>query len=129
MSTPVFHHVHVLCRDLEAMIAFWTEGLGGKVIKRRDFFGDPGAELDIGSGTVLLYLRQVKADGHETDLKSPLPYNHVGLRVDNVDKALEKALTLPGTSVHTPAKDAGDLRIAFVYGPENVLVELIAAKA
>lgn len=124
MNTPVFQHVHLLCRDLEPMLQFWTEALGASIVRRRNFGDEPGAELSLGSQDVLLYVRRVSPP-----CNSPVPpasgYEHIGMSVKNLDAALETILKHPLVSVHTPPTVKGKLYVCFIQGPEGVLVELM----
>ena len=40
-----FHHVHIICKDLEKMIGFFTEGLGADLVRRKKFGTADGASL------------------------------------------------------------------------------------
>ncbi len=41
-----FHHVHIICKDLEQMISFFTDAIGAGLIARRKFVTADGASLD-----------------------------------------------------------------------------------
>ncbi|MDR1828327.1 MAG: VOC family protein [Methylobacteriaceae bacterium] len=128
MNTPVLHHTHILCRDLELMLKFWTEAIGAKIVRRRKFFDDDGAELDVGALPTLLYVRQIKPGAHERVLPC-LGYDHVGMAVKDMDTALEKILRHPLASLHVKPGMAGTLKYAFVKGPDDILVELLQETA
>jgi catechol 2,3-dioxygenase-like lactoylglutathione lyase family enzyme len=49
-----FHHVHIICKDLEQMISFFTDAIGVELIARRKFGTADGASLDIQGTTVNL---------------------------------------------------------------------------
>ena len=126
MANPIIHHIHILCHDLDTMIEFWTEALDAKMIRRRLFFGDPGAELDLGVSSVPLFLRQVTDNGDNGGGgASGLGYDHVALLVDDLDFALEKALKHRHASIHIEPGMTGTMRYCFVKGPDNLLVELM----
>lgn len=127
MTPPVLHHAHLLCRDLEPMLAFWTGALGATLVRRRKFGADDGAELDLGAHPAMLFLRQIAPDAHERTLPC-FGYDHLGMTVTDMDAALEEILKHPLASLHTPPA-SGTLKFAFIKGPENVLVELVEKPA
>jgi len=51
-----FHHVHIICKDLEKMIAFFTECLGADLARRKKFGTADGASLDLQGTTINLRL-------------------------------------------------------------------------
>ena len=86
-----FDHVHIFCTDLEAMIAFWTKGLGAEFVKYRQFGGADGAVVNLAGAPI--FIKLIPAD-------SPAPVgaarglNHLGIRVEDPDAFAEK-LGLP----------------------------------
>jgi hypothetical protein len=128
MNTPVLHHTHILCRDLEPMLAFWIEAIGAKLVRRRKFFADDGAELDVGVLPTLIFVRQIAPSANERTLPC-LGYDHIGMAVKDMDAALEKILKHPLASLHVKPGMAGTLKYAFVKGPEDILVELMQETA
>jgi catechol 2,3-dioxygenase-like lactoylglutathione lyase family enzyme len=49
-----FHHLHIICKDLEKMITFFTETLEAKLVMRKKFGTADGATLDLQGTTVNL---------------------------------------------------------------------------
>ena len=47
-----FHHIHLLCSDLETTIDFFIGMLGAKLAARQKFGGADGASLDLNGTTV-----------------------------------------------------------------------------
>jgi catechol 2,3-dioxygenase-like lactoylglutathione lyase family enzyme len=58
-----FHHLHIICKDLEQMITFFTDALNAKLVIRRKFGTADGASLDLQGITINLptkiYLKEV----------------------------------------------------------------------
>ena len=50
-----FHHIHILCSDLEKMLKFFLDTLGAQFVSARKFGGADGATLDLAG--VPIYLR------------------------------------------------------------------------
>ena len=54
------HHVHIICKDLEKMIGFFTNDLKANLVRRKKFGTADGASLELrGAG---INLRVAKAD-------------------------------------------------------------------
>ena len=119
-----FHHVHILCKDLEQMITFFTEVLDAGLIARRKFGTADGASLSFQGTTV--NLRVAREDEEMVGDASQLRYgyDHIGLEVDDVDAAYQD-ITRRGFSFFMPPKDIPNLRIAFFKGPEDITIELV----
>ena len=49
-----FHHVHLICKDLEGMINFFTEAVGAILFTLKKFGTADGASLDLQGTTVNL---------------------------------------------------------------------------
>ena len=49
-----FDHVHLFCTDLEAMVAFWTKGLGAEFVKYRQFGGADGAVVSLAGTPIFI---------------------------------------------------------------------------
>jgi catechol 2,3-dioxygenase-like lactoylglutathione lyase family enzyme len=56
--------------------------------------------------------------------QSRFGYDHIGLRVDDVDAAFRE-LKANGFSFFMEPRDLTDLRIAFFRGPEDIIIELV----
>ena len=122
-----FHHVHLVCKDLEPMISFFTEIIGAELIDRRKFGTADGASLDLQGTTVNLRVAREDEDMVGDASQSRYGFDHIGLEVDDVDGAY-KDLTRRGYSFFMPPKDIPNLRIAFFRGPEDIIIELIQSR-
>ena len=119
-----FHHVHIVCRDLETMIGFFTDALEAHLVRRQKFGTADGASLDLQGTTV--NLRVARADEKmEGDASRPAyGYNHIGLEVEDIEAAFAD-LGSRGYSFFMPPTDIPGLRIAFFRGPEGIVIELV----
>lgn len=121
-----FHHVHIICRDLDKMIAFFTETLKADLIRRQKFGTADGASLDLGGVTVNLRVsredEKIAGDASQTTYG----FDHIGLEVDDID-ATYLDLTGQGYFFFVPPRDIPGLRIAFFKGPEDITIELVQA--
>ena len=118
------HHCHLICSDLEQMITFMTETLGADLVERRKFGAADGATLDLAGNRINLRVARddetVVGDASETRYG----YDHLGLEVDDVDRAFDD-LTAKGYKFTVTPRDADPWRIAFFKGPDNITIELV----
>jgi catechol 2,3-dioxygenase-like lactoylglutathione lyase family enzyme len=118
------HHIHLICKDLERMIQFFTEVLQARLVARQKFGPADGASLDLQGLTI--NLRKPRED--ETMVGdaslSRFGYDHIGLEVDDVVAAYQDIYG-KGFSFFAPPRDIPNLRIAFFKGPEDITIELV----
>ena len=119
-----FHHVHLICKDLEGMINFFTEALGATLVARKKFGTADGASLNLQGTTVNLRVDREDEVMTGDASQTRYGYDHIGLQVDDVDAAYED-LRKRGFNFFMVPKDLPDLRIAFFRGPEEITIELI----
>lgn len=117
------HHVHIVCKDLEEMIRFFTEVLEAKLIDRRKFGTADGASLDLGGTTVNLRVARKDEKMFGDASQSTFGYDHIGLEVEDVGGA-HKDLTARGYSFSMPPTEIPNMKIAFFRGPEDITIEL-----
>ncbi len=119
-----FHHIHIICKDLEQMISFFTKALNAKLLARKKFGTADGASLDIQGTTVNLRVAREDEEMVGDASQSRYGYDHIGLEVEDVDDAY-KDLSARGFSFFMPPTDIPNLRIAFFKGPEDITIELV----
>ncbi|MDX9861128.1 MAG: VOC family protein [Rhodospirillales bacterium] len=120
-----FHHLHLVCQDLEAMIAFWTAALGGQLVERRRFGSAEGATLEVDGIRVNLRLSKkgevLCARGEDVIVG----FDHIGLEVEDLNSAICR-LVEHGCRVASNPVVNGKRQTVFMRGPENILLELMA---
>lgn len=121
-----FHHVHVICRDLEKMIAFLTEILQARLIRRQKFGTADGASLDLDGVTINLRVSREDEEMDGDASRTAYGFDHIGLEVEDIDATYEE-LSSKGFNFFIPPKDIPGLRIAFFKGPEDITIELVQA--
>jgi catechol 2,3-dioxygenase-like lactoylglutathione lyase family enzyme len=119
-----FHHLHLICKDLEGMIRFFTEALDARLVARKKFGTADGASLDLQGTTVNLRVAREDEDMAGDASRTTFGYDHLGLQVDDVDAAYQD-LKNEGYSFFMEPKDIPGLRIAFFKGPEDITIELV----
>lgn len=118
-----FQHVHIVCKDLEEMIRFFTEVLEAQLIDRRKFGTADGASLDLDGTTVNLRVAREDEKMVGDASQSTFGYDHIGLEVEDVEGAY-KDLTARGYSFFMPPTEIPNMKIAFFKGPEDITIEL-----
>jgi len=121
------HHVHLLCSDLEQTEQFFIQKLGAQLEKRTTFGGASGSMLDLKGAKI--YLRTAKPQETISGDGAHIcyGYNHIGLQVDDlvsVCRDLESA----GVEFSVPPKETPTCHIAFIKGPDNIVIELYQPK-
>ncbi|MEJ5377546.1 MAG: VOC family protein [bacterium] len=118
-----FHHMHLICRDLEGMIRFFTEVLGARLALRRKFGTADGATLDLAGATINLRVAKEEETLEESSA-ARYGYDHLGVEVDDFQKAYEE-LKERGFEFYTPIQESHGICFAFFKGPEDIRVELV----
>jgi catechol 2,3-dioxygenase-like lactoylglutathione lyase family enzyme len=119
-----FHHVHIICKDLEKMIEFFTEGLGADLVRRKKFGTADGASLDLQGTTINLRVARADEKLEGDASRTVYGYNHIGLEVEEIEAAYTD-LSAQGYSFFMPPTNIPELRIAFFRGPEDIVIELV----
>jgi catechol 2,3-dioxygenase-like lactoylglutathione lyase family enzyme len=114
--TYEFHHIHVVCSDLDEMESFFVDVLGAELVERKTFGDVEGAVINY-DGTPI-YLREPRGGGSGESVG----YDHLGLVVDDIEAAYEELKEKGFRFVVPPTGDRG--RVAFFEGPDGVAVEL-----
>jgi catechol 2,3-dioxygenase-like lactoylglutathione lyase family enzyme len=122
-----FHHVHIICKDLERMITFFTGALNAKLVTLKKFGAADGASLDLHGITINLRVSREDENMVWDASESGYGFDHIGLEVEDVDAAY-KDLSDRGCSFFMPPTDIPGLRIAFFKAPEDITIELVQSK-
>jgi len=125
-----YDHVHLRCHDPDAAATFFETMFGA--IAKRDIYppgtlypGQLRVSLNLGGQKVLI------APTHPDDPMTEAPkfpyygVEHIGLTVDDVDAACEELRAKGADIAIGPLTRSPGLRLAFVRGPEGVMVELV----
>jgi len=119
-----FHHIHLICKELEPMISFFTDVLNAKLVARQKFGTADGASIDLQGTTINLRVSREDEKMVGDASESRYGFDHIGLEVEDVDAA-HTDLTRRGFSFFIPPRDIPNLRIAFFKGPEDITIELV----
>ena len=96
-----FHHVHIICKDLERMIGFFTEVLAARLIDRRKFGTADGASLNLDGATINLRMAREDEQMVGDASQSAYGFDHI-----------------------MPPTEIPHMKIAFFKGHEGITIEL-----
>jgi lactoylglutathione lyase len=124
--------LHTMLRvgDLDRSIRFYTEILGMKLIRKKDY---PDGEFtlafvgygDESDNTVIEFTYNWGVDSYELGDA----YGHIALEVDDVYRATDEIRERGGKIIRDAGPmNAGQTIIAFVEDPDGYQIELIGAK-
>lgn len=120
-----FHHIHLLCSNLETTIDFFTRILGAELVARQKFGGADGASLNLNGTTVNL---RVAGENETVNADAQRPvygYHHLCVEVDDVDAAYQELTDKQIEFVTAPRNTPDNLRIAFCKGPDDIVIEVL----
>jgi len=134
MRSYRYDHVHFRSADPEALGRFFETMFGASVV--RDIYppgtlypGQPRIRIMLGGQSILVAPRHP----HEPTAAPPrFPYfglEHIGLTVDDVDAATEELRAKGADIAIGPLTRSPGLRLAFIRGPEGIMVELVQRPA
>jgi lactoylglutathione lyase len=116
-------HTMIRVRDLDAAIAFFTDALDLKVVRRKD--------NDAGRFTLVFLETGTPQDPAQIELtfnwdqKEPYPsgrnFGHLAFEVDDIYATCKK-LQDKGVTISRPPRDG---RMAFVRSPDQISIELL----
>ena len=118
------HHIGVKCADFDKSLKFYTEGLGMKLIAAWGEDDSRAAMLDIGDGSHV----EIFAGGQK-DAQINEKIVHFAMTTTDPDLAFNNAVAagakerMPPTTLDIPADPPLPVRVAFVYGPDNEVLE------
>jgi catechol 2,3-dioxygenase-like lactoylglutathione lyase family enzyme len=119
-----YHHIHLVCSDLEEMIRFFTEDMGAELVERRKFGESDGATLDQEGVRINLRVGRESDAIVEDSSRVRHGYDHLGLEVEDLEAAYNQ-LKDKGYTFTVPPQDLGNLKFAFFKGPDNITIEIL----
>jgi catechol 2,3-dioxygenase-like lactoylglutathione lyase family enzyme len=125
MTEFLYDHVHLRSPDPDATAAYYERMFGAEIIKSVMSNGIPRTDMKLGG--VMFFIAQVPADADLAGKPegSFVGLDHMGLRVRNIDTVVAELKAKGGEFTVEPKTIRPGVRIAFLKGPQNVLIELL----
>ena len=125
MAEFSYDHVHLRSPDPEETARYYERMFGARVIKSVMSNGIERTDMELGG--VMFFIAQVPADAalSEKPEGSFVGLDHMGLRVKNIDAVVAELKGKGAEFTVEPRTIRPGVRIAFVKGPQNVLIELL----
>lgn len=124
MAQFALHHIHLRTPDPEKTAAFYEKMFGGEVVRQMQQ-GKPRVDVRLAGGAMLFLLPTAPGEAADAPKAPNFGIDHIGLGVTGID-ALVKDLKAKGAHFTVEPYDIRPgTRIAFLRGPENVLIELV----
>jgi lactoylglutathione lyase len=124
-----YDHVHLRSPDPDATAAFYERMFGAKVIKSVMSTGVERTDMELGG--VMMFIAKVPPDAQlsEKPEGSYVGLDHLGLRVSNIDAVCAELKGKGAEFTIEPRTIRPGVRIAFMKGPQNVMIELLDREA
>jgi catechol 2,3-dioxygenase-like lactoylglutathione lyase family enzyme len=126
-----FDHVHIKCRDVNTVEKFYKEMFNAQTVDKYSVRDAQSIMMDLG-GTFIILVDAEKGEVLESPKKpreSPMVrfgLGHFGVSVRNLDEAAQ-VLREKGAEFLWEPRDSkgGRIRVAFIRGPEDDVIEIV----
>ncbi|MDA8622049.1 VOC family protein [Psychrosphaera sp.] len=118
-------YLHTMLRisDIEASLRFFCEGLGLKILKRKDYFKDKFTLIFLAAPGDESAQIELTYNWDPDSLYSGRNFGHIAYRVQNIYETCAHLQAL-GIEINRPPRDG---HMAFVHSPDDISVELLQA--
>ena len=125
MSEFSYDHVHLRSPDPEDTARYYERMFGAEIVKSIQSDGRPRVDMRLGG--VMMFIAKVEPDAAlaEKPSGSYVGLDHLGLRVRNIDAVVAELKGKGAQFTIEPKTIRPGVRIAFLKGPQNVLIELL----
>ena len=120
------HHIAIASADFDRSIRFYTEGLGMNLLRSWGEDDGRAAYIDIGDGSFI----EIFANGDKEKQKNE-KLVHLAIKTSDPDLAFKNALNagatsrMPPTTRTSSAFPEKQIRLAFMNGPDNEVLEFV----
>lgn len=123
-------HTMIRVGNLERSIQFYTEVLGMKLLRQKDYPDGKFTLAFVGYGDEKNHTAIELTHNWDTDAYDiGSGFGHLAIEVDDVYKAAEAIRSMDGKIIREPGPmNAGTTIIAFVEDPDGYQIELLAPK-
>jgi lactoylglutathione lyase len=124
MGRFTYEHIHLRSPDPEATAQYYARMFDAEIMRSQQPDGTPRIDLNLGGQKVFI----ARALPEKTNPAPQAPYfglEHIGLTVSDIDGVTAELKAKGADFTMEPTTVRAGVRIAFLRGPEGVLVELI----
>ncbi|MDR0861969.1 MAG: VOC family protein [Oscillospiraceae bacterium] len=122
MDSKGFHHVGLYVADEQRSLAFYRDGLGGKVVHSFSVGADKSNWLiDLGGGAIVELIPFGAGEAKVT-----IGWAHIAIEVEDTRKAYDAAVAAGATTWIAPTTEieiGKPVCLAYVYGPDHEIIE------
>ena len=122
------NHVHIRSADPHASASWYSKHFGAKIVSERQVMpGTMTLSLEVGGPVRLNISSQPEGSSNERGVAelNRLGLEHFGFNVEDLEAELEK-LERGGVRIVLPLTEVvGGTRLAYIEGPDDVLIELV----
>ena len=121
-----YDHVHLVSPAPLETAQFYERMFNARRVSTRELAdGRTSIELDLNGSRILVIERQAQAESAPSSSGAGYGLEHFGLRTDNLEAAVVE-LKANGVQFRDEIREIRPgLKIAFLWAPENVLIELL----
>ena len=125
MTEFSYDHVHLRSPDPEETARYYERMFGAEIIK--SIQSDGRERVDMSLGGLMMFIAKVDPDAalSEKPAGSYVGLDHLGLRVRDIDRVCDALKSKGAEFTVEPKTIRPGVRIAFVRGPQNVLIEIL----
>ena len=125
MTEFAYDHVHLRSPDPEGTARYYEHMFGAEVIKSVQ--SDGRERVDMKLGGVMMFIAKVEPDQALAQKPggSYVGLDHLGLRIRNIDTVCQELKQKGAEFTVEPKTIRPGVRIAFVRGPQDVLIEIL----
>ena len=132
MAKFTFDHVHLRSPDPEATAQFYEKMFDAQVTRSiypsgSSYAGQKRCVMKVGGQTILIAPQAVNKPTAAPPVDPYFGLEHIGMTVSDID-AIVTELKAKGAEIAMPVTSRPGMLLAFVRGPQGVLVELIQEK-
>lgn len=129
MANFHYDHVHLRSPNPEETARYYERMFGAEVIK--SIQSDGRERVDMKLGGVMMFIAQVPPDAALAQKPEGgyVGLDHLGLRVDRIDDVAAELKAKGAEFTVEPRTIRPGVRIAFIRGPQGVLIEILDRNA
>jgi catechol 2,3-dioxygenase-like lactoylglutathione lyase family enzyme len=127
MPAFTFEHIHLVSADATKAAKWYENVFGAKIIPVSKFpNGRDRAEVSLGGFRIQIRSPRGESQSGEDSPMSRRGIEHLGIRVDNMDAAVERLKSKGVALVEKPRISLpSGCTVAFLMAPDNVMIELL----